>query len=107
MENKDKAPVEMKKPATEEDCKAGRAIFYIPDNRSTVYDLGRPLPLTARYRQDTVIGMGEPQKIISAGTPVEIIQCEIGDNGEILVGFLYAGGEGICMLNELDIGEGQ
>jgi hypothetical protein len=30
-------------------------------------------------------------------------QCEIGDNGEILVGFRYDGGEGLCMLNEIDI----
>jgi hypothetical protein len=45
--------------------------------------------------------------VIPAGTPVEIIQCEIGDNGEILVGFRYDGGEGICMLNELKILEAQ
>jgi hypothetical protein len=95
MENEDKARIAMNTPATEEDCHAGRAIFYIPDNRSTVYDLGRPLPLSARYRQDTVIGTG--QEVISAGTMVAVMQCEIGDNGEILVGFLYAGGEGILL----------
>ena len=97
----------MKKPATEEDCKAGRAVFYIADNRSMVYDQGRPLPLTARYRQDTETNTAGEQGIIAAGTVVEIIQCEIGDNGEILVGFRYAGGEGICMLNELDMAEAQ
>src|SRR5258708_31239553 len=97
----------MKKPATEEDCKAGRAIFYVPDNRSKIHDLGRPLPLQARIKQDTEVGTGLEQGIIPAGTPVAIIQCEIGDNGEIVVGFRYDGGEGICMLNELEILEAQ
>ena len=91
------------KPATEEDCKAGRAIFYIPDNRSTVYDLGRPLPLQARIRQDSDYGTASERGKIPAGTLVEIIQCEMGDNGEILVGFRYDGNDGICMLNELEI----
>ena len=95
----------MKTPATEEDCKAGRAIFFVPDNRSTIYDLGKPLPLQARIKQDTEVGTS--QEIILAGTLVEIIQCEIGDNGEIVVGFRYDGGEGICMLNELEIPEAQ
>ena len=95
----------MKKPATEEDCRAGRAIFFVPDSRSKVYDLGRPLPLQARLKQDTEVGTGP--EIVPAGTPVEIIQCEIGDNGEVLAGYRYAGGEVICMLNELEIAEGQ
>jgi hypothetical protein len=107
MDKEDKLRGEMKKPATEQDCKAGIAVFYVPDNRSTVYDLGRPLPLPARYRQDTEIGTGDQLKIIPAGTPVEIIQCEIGDNGEIVVGFRYGEGDGICMLSELEIIEPQ
>lgn len=107
MNEQEKIPIEKKKPATEEDCKAGVAIFYVPDNRSKVYDLGRPLPLPARYRQDTEIGMADQMKIIPAGTPVEIIQCEIGDNGEIIAGIRYYDGVGICMLNELEIIEGQ
>lgn len=107
MDKEDKPREEMQKPATEQDCKAGVAIFYVPDNRSRVYDLGRPLPLPARYRQDTEIGTADQQEIIRAGTPVEIIQCEIGDNGEILVGFRHNGGVGICMLHELEIMEHQ
>src|SRR6478672_8974792 len=103
MNDKENGQIAMTTPATEEDCKAGRAIFYVPDNRSTVYDLGRPLPLPARYRQDTEIGTGDQLRNIPAGTPVEIIQCEIGDNGEIVVGFRYDGGEGLCMLHELEI----
>jgi hypothetical protein len=103
MKEDEKASVGMTQPATEEDCKAGRAVFYIPDNRSTVYDLGRPLPLTARYREDTETSTASEQGTIAAGTVVEIIQCEIGDNGQILVGFRYAGGEGLCMLHELEI----
>jgi hypothetical protein len=107
MNDKENGQIAMTTPATEEDCKAGRAIFYIPDNRSKVYDLGRALPLPARYRQDTDTSTAKEQGIIPAGTAVEIIQCEIGDNGEILVGFRYHGGEGICMLNELEIVEPQ
>ena len=107
MDKEDKPVEEMKKPATEQDCKAGVAIFYVPDNRSKVHDLGRPLPLPARYRQDTEIGTADQMKIIAAGTPVEIIQCEIGDNGEIIAGIRYYDGVGICMLNELEIIEGQ
>ena len=93
----------MKNPATEEDCKAGRAIFYVPDNRSKIYDLGRPLPLQARIRQDTDLGEGDDQEILPAGTLVEVVQCEIGDNGEILVGFLHDGKPSLCMLKELEI----
>jgi hypothetical protein len=103
MEQGDKARIGMSTPATEEDCEAGRAIFFIPDNRSTVYDLGRPLPLQARLRQETETSTADQLEVIPAGTPVEIIQCEIGDNGEILVGFRYDGGVGLCMLNELEI----
>ena len=106
MENEERG-IGVKKPATEEDCKAGRAIFFVPDNRSTVYDLGRPLPLAARVRQNTPTSTADQQEIIPAGTPIEIVQCEIGDNGEIVVGFRYAGGEGICMLNELEMIDAQ
>jgi hypothetical protein len=95
----------MNTPATEDDCHAGRAIFFIPDNRSKVYDLGRPLPLQARLRQDTEAGTTDQPEVIPAGTEVEIIQCEIGDNGEILVGYRYDGGDVICMLDELEIVE--
>jgi len=103
MDKEHKARVAMKVPATEEDCKAGRAVFYVPDNRSKVYDLGRPLPLQARVRQDMELGTDQEQEIIPAGTPVEIIQCEIGDNGEIVAGFLYDGNPVICMLAEIEI----
>ncbi len=101
-----------RKPATEEDAKAGRAIFYIPDNRSVVYEFGRPLPIAARTKQDIELGGVSKQRIpaskhkreiLPAGTLVQIVQCEIGDTGDILVGFRYAGGEGICLFDELEI----
>jgi hypothetical protein len=107
-----KSHTERKLPATEEDAKAGRAIFYIPGGRSVVYDLGRPLPLAARIKHNMDLGTAGKQHItlsrrkpdiILAGTIVEIVQCEIGDTGDILVGFRYAGGDGICMLDELEI----
>jgi hypothetical protein len=105
MEKEDKARIGMNTPATEDDCHAGRAVFFIPDNRSTVYDLGAPLPLIARLKQDTETSSAEQQEVIPAGTQIEIIQCEIGDNGEILVGYRYDGGEGLCMLSEIEMME--
>jgi hypothetical protein len=65
--------------------------------------LGRPLPLQGQIELDAEIGTADQQEVIPAGTPLEIVQREIGDNGEILVGFRYDGGEGICMLNEIEI----
>jgi hypothetical protein len=61
--------------------------------------------LQARLRQDTEASTTDQVEVIPAGTQVEIIQCEIGDNGEILVGYRYDGGVGLCMLYELEIVE--
>jgi hypothetical protein len=93
----------MKQPATEEDLKAGRAIFYISGNRSAVYELGRPLPIAARIKQDIETSTAQERNVVAAGTPVEIVQCEIDDKGKILVGFRFGAGGGICTLDEVEM----
>jgi hypothetical protein len=90
----------MNKSATEEDVKAGRAIFYVPDERSLPYDLGRPLPLPGKFKVDTQVSPGD---LIPAETIVQIVQCEIVDDEQILVGFYYAAGQGICELSEVTL----
>ena len=87
-------------PATEDDFKMGNAVFYIPDGRSRVYDLGQPLPLKARLRKDTEADQGT----MPAGAAVEIIQCEIvNDEKDVIVGFRHEGGFGVCMLEEIEL----
>jgi hypothetical protein len=34
---------------------------------------------------------------------VEILQAEIGDTGDVLIGFLVGEDEGICMLKEIEL----
>jgi len=87
------------KPATKEDVEAGLAIFCVPDDRSKIYDLGVPLPARARTRRD----IGPEEKPIRAGSIVEVIQCEIVDDAEILVGFRQDSEEGVCALEEIEI----
>jgi hypothetical protein len=89
------------KRATKNDVESGRAVFYIPDDRSDPYDLGYSLPVRARVNRD--IGLEEGEKPVLAGTIVEIIQCEIVDSKEILVGFRHDSEEGVCMLEEVTI----
>ncbi len=90
----------MNRSATEQDVKAGKAVFYVPDERSLPYDLGAPLPLSDKIKRDFDVSPGGS---IAAGTAVQIIQCEIVDQEKILVGFRYAAGEGICVLDEIEL----
>jgi hypothetical protein len=81
--------------ATEADIDAGAAIFCVPDGRSVTYQLGRDLPLRAR-----VVG---PNTGIATGTEVEILQAEIADTGDILVGFVNGEQECVCKLHEIEL----
>jgi hypothetical protein len=87
--------------ATKEDIDAGLAVFCVPGERSRPYDLGAPLPVSARIKHD--IGKEEGEKPVSAGTIVEVVQCEIVDEKEILVGFRQDSDEGVCALEEIEI----
>jgi hypothetical protein len=80
--------------ATQADQNAEEVIFYIPDGRSVPYRLERDLPLRARLVGETT---GFP-----IGTEIEILQAEMADNGDVLIGFMVGDDEGICMLNEIE-----
>lgn len=81
--------------ATEADADAGEVIFYIPNGRSVPYEFGRDLPLRARL-------VGE-ESGFPAETVIEILQAEVGDNGEVLIGFVSGEDEGVCMLHEIEL----
>jgi hypothetical protein len=86
--------------ATERDFKDGTAIFYVKDGRSTRYDLGHSLPAAGIVRKAMQFSDG---KTISAGTPVTIVQAEITDDRDVLIGFRYGKEQGICKLSEVTL----
>jgi hypothetical protein len=83
--------------ATQRDVDAGQVIFYVPDGRSTPYRFGHDLPLPARLiNSDETTGF-------AAGTVIEVLQAEVGDTGDVLIGFVTGTEEGICMLHEIEL----
>jgi hypothetical protein len=92
------------KPATEADVDQGAAIFWVPDSRSKVYDLGVPLPVKATVKVDMDLGNGQ---YIPAGTLVHVTQSEIVDDSDVLLGFVYSGGQGICELDQITLQSGE
>ena len=85
--------------ATQADVDEGRAVFWVPDFRSKVYDVGLPLPADARLLCD--IEVEKAGDLIPAGTTVTVVQAEIVDDKDILIGFRYAGGAGVCAFEEV------
>ena len=85
-------------PASAEDVERGSAVFYVPDARSKVYDLGFSLPAEAIVVSD--IDVGEAERI-SAGTVITVIQAEIVDDRDVLLGFSYQAGRGVCTASEV------
>ena len=83
--------------ATQADQDAETVIFYIPDGRSVPYRFERDLPLRARLLGTEEI-TGFP-----AGTEIEILQAELGDTGDVLIGFIAGEEEGVCMLHEIEL----
>ena len=83
--------------ATKADQDAEEVIFYVPDGRSVPYQFGRDLPLSARLISS------EEATGFPVGTEIEILQAEIGDTGDVLVGFIAGEEEGICQLNEIEL----
>ena len=37
------------------------------------------------------------------GTEIEILQAELGDTGDVLIGFMAGEEEGICLLHEIEL----
>ena len=82
--------------ATQADQDAEESIFYIPDGRSVPYRFGRDLPLRARLVTEKTTGF-------PIGTEIQILQAEIGDTGDVLIGFIVGEDEGICRLQEIEL----
>ncbi len=83
--------------ATQADQDAETVIFYIQDGRSVPYRFERDLPLRAR-----LVGTEETTGF-PVGTEIEILQAELGDTGDVLIGFVAGEEEGICMLHEIEL----
>lgn len=83
--------------ATQADQDAETVIFYIPDGRSVPYRFKRDLPLRAR-----LLGTEETTGF-RVGTEIEILQAELGDTGDVLIGFIAGEEEGVCMLHEIEL----
>ena len=83
--------------ATQADQDAEEVVFYIPDGRSVPYRFERDLPLRAR-----LVGT-EKTTGFPIGTEIEILQAEIGDTGDVLIGFIVGEGEGLCLLHEIEL----
>jgi hypothetical protein len=83
--------------ATQADQDAEEVIFYIPDGRSVPYRFERELPLRAR-----LVGTEETTGF-PIGTEIEILQAEIGDTGDVMIGFVVGDEEGVCLLQEIEL----
>lgn len=84
--------------ATQDDVDHGVCVFFIPEERSAPYALGRPLPAAAR-----IVRPNDGSDFPAYGTEVQIVQAEIVDGVEILVGFLTDGAEGVCVLEDVEL----
>lgn len=84
--------------ATENDVESGRAAYWVPDGRSQPYELGISLPTYGVLRVD--IGNQDP---IKAGETVQVIQAELIDGTDVLLGFVWKGQMGVCDLHEVEI----
>jgi hypothetical protein len=84
--------------ATQDDVDSATCVFFIPDERSLPYSLGRSLPAAARIIRPSD-GSGFPV----AGTEIQIVQSEIVDGSEILIGFLTNCAEGVCTIEDVEL----
>jgi hypothetical protein len=92
-ENWRDTPCTLGRIAGEGDVKQGRAVFYV-DGPSQAAEF--PLPRCALLHEAGA-------KIL----PVILIQAESRDDGKVLVGYRpLSGGNGICMLDEVDLLDG-
>lgn len=83
-------PCTIGRAAREDDVREGRAVFYV-DGPSEISAL--PLPCCALLKEES-----------GSLLPVIVIQAEGRDDGGTVVGYRpLSGGNGICMLNELEL----
>jgi hypothetical protein len=83
---------------TEADAETEALSSTFPIHAALPIFFDHPLPLRARLRSPEVSGIEPP------GNEVVIVQAEIGDNGEIVIGLQYCEDEeAVCTLEELEI----
>ena len=84
--------------ATQNDVDHNTCIFCVPDNRTKPYSFGRPLPLSAR------LVLSEEESFAPPGTPVQILQAEQDENGEVILGVVYGEAqEALCGLTDVEL----
>ncbi len=85
--------------ATERDVEARRVIFFIPDSRSTPFEFDHAFPLLAKVvKKDDMDGFPKP------GSLVTIVQAEMTDEGQVVLGLIYGDGEeGVCHLQDIEV----
>jgi hypothetical protein len=85
--------------ATSEDAEKRSAFSYIPDSSSVPFTFDRSLPLKAVLtKPDDGDGFPPP------GSLVYVVQAEIGDNGEVVIGLMYGDDqEALCLLRDITI----
>ncbi|RRA48423.1 hypothetical protein [Acidipila sp. EB88] len=87
--------------ATEQEAEAQTVIFFVPEQRSEPYSFAHALPLIAR------MALSDPREgFPPVGAPVEIIQAELVDGKDVVLGFLYQGEPGLCMLQDVNVDDG-
>jgi hypothetical protein len=88
-------PCTLRRAATEEDVKAGRAVFFCSADRGVASEpVDLPLPSCALQR---IEGAEHPE-------PVVVIQLERTASGAVIAGVRYLrGGNGVCTFGELTL----
>lgn len=84
--------------ATQQDVDENVCVFFVPDNRSRPFSLGSPLPLAAKITKPS-----DGTDFPPPGTLVEIVQAEIVDDHDVLLGFVYGEAEGLCGQEDVEI----
>jgi hypothetical protein len=85
--------------ATQADVDTGNCVFFMPDQRSTPFSFDRELPISA-----VVILEDDAQNFAPKGTVVTIVQAELGDTGDVLLGVLYGDDQqALCLLSDVEV----
>ncbi len=84
--------------ATKVESEGDAVVFFVPDGRRRPYSFGRNLPILARITKTS-----EEEDFPPLGTVIEIVQAEIVDDENVLLGFVAGEDEGICALEDVEI----
>jgi hypothetical protein len=84
--------------ANANDVKSGRAVFFISEGRSEPYPLA--LPTLATVTKGIDLENGE---FLKPGTRIKIIQAEVVDGEDVLLGFEHDRVWGLCFLQDVTL----